>query len=73
VPNGDRITIRELLNHTSGLADGFVSPPIQAMLPHGCTINELLPIEATIPPVAAPSAKWSYSNYGYNPGAQSLG
>ena len=26
VPNGDQITIRQLLNHTSGLADGFTSP-----------------------------------------------
>ena len=29
VPNGDQITIRQLLNHTSGLADGFTSPTVQ--------------------------------------------
>jgi D-alanyl-D-alanine carboxypeptidase len=66
VPNGNRITIRELLNHTSGLADGFSLPAVLAHLPTGCTVNQLLATEATAPPVAAPGTKWSYSNYGYN-------
>ncbi len=66
VPNGDQITIRELLNHTSGLGDGFSLPGIQAHLATGCTVGYLLRIEATAPPVAAPGTKWSYSNYGYN-------
>jgi D-alanyl-D-alanine carboxypeptidase len=66
VPNGDQITIRELLNHTSGLADGFTSPTIQQMVPNGCTVEELLAAEALFPPVAPPGTKWSYSNYGYN-------
>ena len=66
VPNGHRITIRQILNHTSGLGDGFNLPAIQAKLATGCTVDELLTIEATAPPVAAPGATWSYSNYGYN-------
>jgi D-alanyl-D-alanine carboxypeptidase len=66
VPNGDQITIRELLNHTSGLADGFTSPTVQAKVPSGCTVQYLLSTEASTPPVAAPGTKWSYSNYGYN-------
>ncbi|MCT9011478.1 serine hydrolase domain-containing protein [Streptomyces rhizosphaerihabitans] len=66
VPNGDRITIRQLLNHTSGLADGFTSPTVQAKVTTGCTVAELLSAEAKFPPVAPPGTKWSYSNYGYN-------
>jgi D-alanyl-D-alanine carboxypeptidase len=66
VPNGDQITIRELLNHTSGLGDGFSLPAIQAHVATGCTVGYLLRTEATAPPVAAPGTKWSYSNYGYN-------
>jgi D-alanyl-D-alanine carboxypeptidase len=66
VPNGDEITIRELLNHTSGLADGFTSPTVQGKVIDGCTVDELLTAEAMFPPVAPPGTKWSYSNYGYN-------
>lgn len=66
VPNGDRITIRQLLNHTSGLADGFTDPSVQSRAPDGCTVEELLTVEATFPPVAEPGERWSYSNYGFN-------
>lgn len=66
VPNGDEITIRQLLNHTSGLADGFTDPSVQSRAPDGCTVEELLTVEATFPPVAEPGEKWSYSNYGFN-------
>jgi D-alanyl-D-alanine carboxypeptidase len=66
VPNGDAITIRQLLNHTSGLADGFTDPSVQSRAPDGCTVEELLTVEATFPPVAEPGEKWSYSNYGFN-------
>ena len=62
----DKITIRELLNHTSGLADGFTSPTVQAKVQTGCTVHYLLTTEAKMPPVASPGTKWSYSNYGYN-------
>lgn len=66
VPNGDKVTIRQLLNHTSGLADGFTSPTIQGKIVSGCTVDELLTAEAMFPPIAAPGETWSYSNYGYN-------
>lgn len=66
VPNGDEITIRQLLNHTSGLADGFTDPSVQEKTPDGCTVEQLLDWESKFPPVAQPGEKWSYSNYGYN-------
>ena len=50
VPNGDEITIRELLNHTSGLADGFTSPTVQSKVVSGCTVSELLTAEAKFAP-----------------------
>ncbi|MFJ5806441.1 serine hydrolase domain-containing protein [Streptomyces sp. NPDC093093] len=49
VPNGDRITIRRLLNHTSGLADGFTSPTVQGKIPTGCIVAELLAAESKFP------------------------
>jgi len=55
VPNGDQVTIRQLLNHTSGLANGF--PTAQALLPTGCTVAELLAIGAWEPPVAPPGTR----------------
>ncbi len=66
VPNGDQITIRQLLNHTSGLGDGFSLPAVQEKLATGCTPDFLLTVEAKAPPVAPPGTEWHYSNYGYN-------
>jgi D-alanyl-D-alanine carboxypeptidase len=67
VPNGDRITIRELLNMTSGLQTGFlVEEANVAKLAIGCTEADVLAAGAALPPLAPPGAKWSYSNYGYD-------
>lgn len=67
VPNGDQITIRQLLTHTSGLAPGApASPVIQAKLPTGCTEEDRLSAGASQRPVARPGTTWSYSNYGYD-------
>jgi D-alanyl-D-alanine carboxypeptidase len=67
VPNGDQITIRQLLNMTSGLSTGFLSEEAnQAKLATGCTPEEILAAGAAQPPVAPPGTKWSYSNYGYD-------
>ncbi|HXA33922.1 MAG TPA: serine hydrolase domain-containing protein, partial [Acidimicrobiales bacterium] len=66
VPNGQQITIRQLLNHTSGLGDVLSVPAIQNKLLTGCTVTELLTAGATAAPTAAPGTKWVYSNYGYD-------
>lgn len=65
VPNGGQITIRELLNHTSGLDDVLKSKTIEALLPTGCTPDQLLAAGALLPVVGPPGGPWSYSNYGY--------
>jgi D-alanyl-D-alanine carboxypeptidase len=64
VPNGDLVTIRQLLNHTSGLGNRF--PTEQVLGRVRCTPADLLALGASAPPVAPPGTKWAYSNYGYN-------
>jgi D-alanyl-D-alanine carboxypeptidase len=67
VPNGDQITIRELLNMTSGLSTGFLVQEANVnKLATGCTEADVLAAGAAEPPVAPPGTKWSYSNYGYD-------
>jgi D-alanyl-D-alanine carboxypeptidase len=67
VPNGDQITIRQLLNMTSGLRTGFLADPDkQHWLVTGCTEADVLAAGGSEPPLAPPGAKWSYSNYGYD-------
>jgi D-alanyl-D-alanine carboxypeptidase len=66
VPNGNRITIRELLNMTSGLNVGLLATQAgQKKLVTGrCTEKDALAAGASQPPVAPPGTKWVYSNYG---------
>jgi D-alanyl-D-alanine carboxypeptidase len=68
VPNGDQITIRQLLNMTSGLGAGFLSSEanIAKLTTGGCTEADVLAAGASQPPVAPPGTKWVYSNYGYD-------
>ena len=68
VPNGDRITIRQLLTMTSGLGPGFLSTKgaEKALTKTGCTEAGVLAAAASTPPVAPPGTKWVYSNYGYD-------
>ena len=71
VPNGNQITIRELLSHTSGLSDisydsddvNNPSSTAYARFQAGCTPEEV--VRSGLPPIATPGTKWSYSNYGY--------
>lgn len=72
VPNGERITIRELLNHTSGIADYCSVPPDSTLCdPRGremgrrWTPRQLVGIGAGAPPTFPPGRGWSYSNTGY--------
>ncbi|MET0817346.1 MAG: serine hydrolase domain-containing protein, partial [Solirubrobacteraceae bacterium] len=69
VPGGERITVRQLLNHTSGLfnytddgqvLDGMLSDRLRAWSP-----RELVVIATAHPPAFAPGTRWAYSNTGY--------
>jgi D-alanyl-D-alanine carboxypeptidase len=69
VPNGTAITLRMLLNHTSGLFDYAEDPSlVPAILGrdgHRWTPAELLAVGAAHPPLFAPGTRFSYSNTNY--------
>lgn len=69
VPNGRAITLRMLLNHTSGLFDYTEDPALVPSIlgkdPHRWTSSELLAVGVTHPPLFAPGTQWSYSNTDY--------
>jgi D-alanyl-D-alanine carboxypeptidase len=69
VPGGDKITIRQLLNHTSGifnytgdpaLREQFLTDPLRRYAP-----TEIIALATAHPPVFPPGEGWSYSNTNY--------
>jgi CubicO group peptidase (beta-lactamase class C family) len=70
VPGGDRITLRELLQHTSGLYDytddpRTFAPYLGGKLAYAWKPRDLLAIAVSHKPLFAPGARWSYSNTNY--------
>jgi len=69
VPNGNAITLRELMNHTSGLFNftddaAFVNDPI-ASFSRPWSPSELLAVAFAHAPNFPPGSNWSYSNTNY--------
>jgi D-alanyl-D-alanine carboxypeptidase len=71
VPNGSQITIRELLNHTSGIADYCSLPHYPTICsPRGRAMTrrwsqrQLVQIGAAATPTFPPGKGWKYSNTG---------
>src|SRR4051794_25686776 len=68
LPYGDRITVRELLEHRSGVPD-YVATPLAALYAgdrfRSWRPRELVALIAGQPPDFAPGSAWSYSNTGY--------
>jgi D-alanyl-D-alanine carboxypeptidase len=69
VPGGGHITVRELLNHTSGLfnytedevfLEAMLHDPLRAWSP-----REIVAVATAHPPSFAPGERWAYSNTGY--------
>ena len=64
--NGGRITVRQLLNHTSGLADSSELPAVQAALTSGAVpVRKQVRLASAQPRSFPPGAGWKYSNTGY--------
>jgi D-alanyl-D-alanine carboxypeptidase len=69
VPNGSAISLRELMNHTSGLFNytddsAFVNDPITSFS-RAWSPAQLLALAFAHPPNFAPGRNWSYSNTNY--------
>ncbi|WP_406319739.1 beta-lactamase family protein [Streptosporangium sp. NBC_01639] len=71
VPNGGRITVRQVLNHTSGLHDYMSEPGYSTNRWRGVdrfrdyTPAHLLKVAFSRPPDFKPGEKWRYSNTNY--------
>ncbi|MGG2091956.1 serine hydrolase domain-containing protein [Bacillus sp. S13(2024)] len=64
--DGKQITIRQILNHTSGIADYLKSKDVDMMnTKKTYTAEEIVKIGLSLPPDFAPGKDWSYSNTGY--------
>jgi D-alanyl-D-alanine carboxypeptidase len=64
-PGDGRITIRQLLSHTSGLSDATVLPLLEESGGVGIDRNELIDLVAAQPLDSEPGSEHSYSNVGY--------
>lgn len=69
VPGGKDITLRMLLNHTSGMADyAYTRTALDLMTGNETkhlSTEEMLALGTSLPAVGAPGEKYSYSNPGY--------
>jgi D-alanyl-D-alanine carboxypeptidase len=69
VPNGQSITISQLLNHTSGIADFSDSPSFQRQEQANpnmvWTPQQLVSLGTALPPYFPPGGGWKYSNTNY--------
>jgi D-alanyl-D-alanine carboxypeptidase len=70
VPNGNKITIRQLLNHTSGLADfetnpRYLKPYLTGNFGYYWAPRQLVKMGVSQKPLFAPGAGYSYSNTNY--------
>lgn len=68
-PNAEHITVRQLLNHTSGVANYTTHPAFRAEthshLGRRWTFDELVALGASESPARPPGTGWNYSNTNY--------
>jgi D-alanyl-D-alanine carboxypeptidase len=65
-PGGDRITVLQLLNHTSGVKSYTALPGyMDAQVHRDLTTAQMIDVFDDEPPDFAPGSRWAYSNSGY--------
>ena len=71
LPYGDRITVRQLLNHTAGVPD-YANIPLAEVYRgvrfRSWTPRELVALVADQPQIFPAGSAWAYSNTGYRAG-----
>jgi D-alanyl-D-alanine carboxypeptidase len=71
LPYGSRVTLRQLLDHTSGVPDYLAAAPLGDYWTHGpgsaraWRPRELVGLVAAAPPAFEPGSSWGYSNTNY--------
>jgi D-alanyl-D-alanine carboxypeptidase len=68
LPYGRSVTVRQLLNHTSGVPDNTLTPSLELFQGNrfrSWRPRELVALVAGQPPDFPPGSSWSYSNTGY--------
>ena len=65
ITDGDKITIRQLLSHTSGLQDYWPQDYSFAAMEHPTTPQQIVDRWAKKPLDFTPGSQWQYSNTGY--------
>lgn len=65
VTDGDKITIREILSHTSGIQDYWPQDYSFAAMEHAVTPQQIIDRWAKKPLDFKPGTQWQYSNTGY--------
>jgi CubicO group peptidase (beta-lactamase class C family) len=63
-PEASKVTIRQLLNHSSGLGN-FFSPDNLKAIKHARSVSELLPLVASETPSFTPGSQFQYSSTGF--------
>ncbi len=68
IANAEQISLRMLLNHTSGIPE-WVTPEVDAQIiadpAHVWSTDEIIDVATALPPTFAPGTSWSYSNTNY--------
>ena len=64
-PNGKAITVRNLLEHTSGIPEMLALPAVQQNMAHYWSPDELIGMVAKQPPLFRPGTRQLYCNTGF--------